>query len=950
MAHVGTRTMALVGVAVVVAGLGACQSSRIEGLGAVEVVSQCKPDRIAAGETAEVACTILNGHGLEVQGVTSFTVAPAEGRTISGVGVTPTVAGTYTAACSAPEYGLVDTLGDELIVDPAAPALITTVLGEETIPVYTTTAVTCVVEDEYGNLVPITAGIEAPEEVVVGDGVVSSAEVGTYEIACALPDHPDVEVVAAELDVIPADPAQVELFVKPDTPVYYLESKADFWWVVTDVHGNVINGLPATFTIPDEDVQVIDEPTHVYRLMAEGHFTFTVTLEPPWDALSDSRTLVVDESGPEIVITWPTRGETVEGDGDFLTVSGYVVDAWSELEFFELNGEEVELEADGSFETIMLPAWGVNLIQAYAEDEHGNPTKLTPSFAYSSSWLSYEGTTPKDVVRSDAVALLLGQRFLDDGDHDHSKLDDLATLLEVILGDIDIAELVAGFGSFDLVSFPIIDQDVLGGALHLGGELVVTASVVDPTDIGPTMVTIDSRLGGVDSIIEFGDAEEPGMIVTLALSVEVPLSVSWTVFGGGEITALGSAALLTEAQIASLILGTKLDIQKPTLGELEVAVAQLTLDIAALEIDPIEDIVLHFELDLGFWNPAFDLSLSDLVGDISQLTDQFLDPITTQFVPFLLDLLTPLIEGFVDDIILQVLALTETELPLPLPDLLGLGGGEPTEVTIATELSSVMFFPEQVDGLTGQIVHDGGGQIGLGLGMHADQGVDREPLGAIERAGCLKGADDNFMYDWERSLGAALKTDFLNAAAFAIWWSGYLNGPLDLGGLLGGGGLPIPVSGLSLEMEWLLPPVVNDCGKSFGIELQIGDLFAKVEGELLGSPIAATIYVDAALAVFFEAGEGGLSVTVGEFRYFDVEVLSVSQDITDLLDIKDLLENGLEPLLADFVVGQTFGPIEIPPIDLGGLLPGLPEGVALQLGDLDISPDQGYVVISGNLK
>lgn len=924
-----------------------CQSSEVLGTTASDVVTTFKPDRLTAGDTAEVACVILNGLGNEVDGLTTFTVSPDDGREVVGVGVTPTVSGTYVAVCSAPEYELVDPIGDELVVDPGAPSVVTTLLDPEVIPVYTTSAVTCVVEDVYGNIVPVEAEIAAPEDVTVGEGSVGSTVVGTYEIACVLPDYPDAEVVPAELEVVPADPAEVVLHVKPDADVYYIDGKADFWWVVTDVHGNQISGLPATFDVPDADVQVIDEPGHEYRLTAEGHFTFTVTLDPPWDGLTDSKTLIVDESGPDIVITWPTRGETVEGTGDFLTIAGYVTDAYGELEFFEINGDEVDVADDGSFETLMLPEWGVNVITAYAEDGFGNGTKISPTYAYSSKYVPVLDTDDAvSLLQTDAVGLLLGQDFLDDGDHDPEHLDDLATLLEVILGDADIGELISGFGSFDLATFPIIDQDILGGALHLGGEVKVTAGVVDPTDIGPTMVTIDSRLGGIDSIIEFGDERVQGLIITLAIEIEIPFVVSWDAFGGGEISLTGSASLLTEALVQSMMFATKLDMQKAPGGELQVGVSQLALELSELEIDPIQDIVLSFELDLGFWNPSFDLSLSQLVGDISQITDQFLDPITTQFVPFILDLVLPLLEGVVDDLVIQVLSLVEQQIPFPLPALIG------PEVTLdmATELSSVQFFSEQVDGVTGELINAGGGQIGLGIGFHHDKAIDRDPIGAIQRGGCLKGGEpDGFIYDWDRSLGAAMKTDFLNAGAFAVWWSGYLNGELDLTGLVGDA-LPIPLGDPVVTMEWLLPPIWSDCGKSGALEIQIGDLLVDLKAEFLGSPVDATMYVDASLGLFFEATDEGLSIAIGDFHFFDVEVLYVSEDISELLDIKDLLENGLKDLLGGFIVGQSFGPIEIPPIDLGGLLPGLPAGAALQIGNMSVDREDGYVVFGADLE
>ena len=66
--------------------------------------------------------------------------------------------------------------------------------------------------------------------------------------------------------------------------------------------------------------------------------------------------------------------------------------------------------------------------------------------------------------------------------------------------------------------------------------------------------------------------------------------------------------------------------------------------------------------------------------------------------------------------------------------------------------------------------------------MWSQKDIQRDPLGAIRRDGCLSGMADEFTYGWDHSIGLALKTDAVNALIFSIWWSGFLNGPLDLRG------------------------------------------------------------------------------------------------------------------------------------------------------------------------
>ena len=69
------------------------------------------------------------------------------------------------------------------------------------------------------------------------------------------------------------------------------------------------------------------------------------------------------------------------------------------IETFEVGGISVPVAEDGSFQTVMLPQWGVNLIDAWAEDEYGNQSKLSPSFQYSSQYLGYADATLEDVIQ-----------------------------------------------------------------------------------------------------------------------------------------------------------------------------------------------------------------------------------------------------------------------------------------------------------------------------------------------------------------------------------------------------------------------------------------------------------------------------------------------------------------------------------------------------------------------
>jgi len=925
--------------------MAACNGSELQGKLADDIVTELQPDTVAAGEKAAVRCTVLSPDDDPVPGVaTSFDAAT--GLEVDGTNVSSTAAGTYLVNCKSDEVGLRDNMGARLTVVPGAPARVTTVLQDPEVKVQESTNVSCIVEDAYGNV------IEGVSTTVIGDAgldingyIVSSDEPGEYAVICKLTEG-NASNVPATLTVVHGDPVSIELLASPDKPAYDLEDKVNLTWVVLDANGNIITGLPATLTppqTPGTNDLGDNDGARQFEFVEEGQYTWTVRLDPPWDSLSDDITLICDETGPAIVLDFPERAAQIIGDGsEQLIVTGTVTDDWGDIDLFRINGDDYPLEPDGSFTYPMDAIWGVNIIDFRAKDSFGNWTDITPTFQYAQEFTSFDETDAKGINEPDGLALLLGQLFLDDGDHDKTNPNDLATLLEIIIGDLDITGLLGTGGPLLSQTFPLLDLDVIDiGILSLdfSGEATIEVSLVDPTGLGPTTVSIDSREGGIDTTIELGNPQENGLDLTLAISISIELVANWSVFGFPDsASATGAADVTSSVSASSILFGIAIDMDKPVGGDLFIDVQDVDLELVELAIDPIQDLEFTFTLDLPFvGQQSFNFNLSQLI-DINAITDALLDPLTQQLLPVLLDLVTPLIETFADDILGGLLNAFELSLPFELPALFGDGTGEPKSIEIYTNLSSVDF-------------QDDGGQIGLGFGVWSEKGIDRDPLGSINRVGCNIGVDAGFAYGWEKSLGLALKSDSINGLLFAIWWSGFLNGPLDLGGLAGGGGGRLPLDGIALELDPWAPPILNDCDdKADVLEIQIGDMWADIEADILGTPVDAGIFIDLGLQIQFAAEPDGLYINILGLSFIDIEVIEIEKTSGGFLDAEALLKDALPGLLESFIGDQSFGPIELPAFDLGGLLPGLPAGASLELGDIGIAPQQGYTVIDMNLK
>jgi len=55
-------------------------------------------------------------------------------------------------------------------------------------------------------------------------------------------------------------------------------------------------------------------------------------------------------------------------------------------------------------------------------------------------------------------------------------------------------------------------------------------------------------------------------------------------------------------------------------------------------------------------------------------------------------------------------------------------------------------------------------------------------------------------------------------------------------------------------------------------------------------------------------------------------------------------------LIGNLLVGESFGPIELPSVDLSETTPGIPQGSVLEFQNLTLSQSSGYVLIEGDLE
>jgi hypothetical protein len=231
--------------------------------------------------------------------------------------------------------------------------------------------------------------------------------------------------------------------------------------------------------------------------------------------------------------------------------------------------------------------------------------------------------------------------------------------------------------------------------------------------------------------------------------------------------------------------------------------------------------------------------------------------------------------------------------------------------------------------------------------------VERTILGSLLRDGCGSDATGTPEFDSNEKMQIAAHLDMVNELLFSLWWTGGLTLSLDesvLGGVDVGG---FGISDLTISTDFLLAPILDDCTAKGMVELQLGDLLLKPSFTLMGAPIKLALYVSAALdaTIFGQGSEVGL--TINGVTEIGTQIVSVEGDLgalAGMFDIEDLIDNVLVPMLVEQVTNLALGSFPLPEIDLGTLIPGLPAGITLSLGNLEILMTKGYLLFGGELQ
>ncbi|GMV44398.1 MAG: hypothetical protein AMXMBFR64_61140 [Myxococcales bacterium] len=579
------------------------------------------------------------------------------------------------------------------------------------------------------------------------------------------------------------------------------------------------------------------------------------------------------ECAPNIVITSPKRAVTLDGLPS-VAVTGKVTSKGAPIATFTINDKAVTLAADGTFSTTLSPAHGMNIIKAVAIDGIGGTGTAVQSFYFSFEWFPIDAADPVGSYVEDGLEIWLGQKVIDDGDHDPNNVNDLATVFEMLAGGFNIGAMIQN---------PVTEQ---------GGYKIY----VNDIKYGKAKVALKSIAGGLHMTMT---------IPNLTAKIFADCS-AWYCFGIDATGTVTTTSIVIDMDLM-------LSLQAAT-GKVNATAQNTVVKINGLDIKL--DGVLGFLTNwlINFFEGTF----------ATQLQNAFKDQIANALPPIVASALESL--AFNSD--------------FTIPPLLG--SGDPVVIQLRTALSTLNFQPP-------------GGELGMYATAVTPKKVPHTVLGSIGRAACLSGQTEPFAFplDWPLQIG--LHDDFFNQILFGIYWGGALSFPVGPELLAGVDLAKYGVSDVSLNIDFLLAPIVTACNPAEQIEIQIGDMHIHAVLTLGGVLLDMDIYVSFAANAEFQLKDGDngkeLGIAIQDITKIEADVIFTDPAVFGFKGVVlGLIQEQLVPAFLDSLAGNALGGFPLPAIDLSGASDQVPPGTTLELDLKQVTRDKGYTLLQGDVK
>ncbi|MSP92680.1 MAG: hypothetical protein EXR79_12900 [Myxococcales bacterium] len=494
---------------------------------AAKVVAAVKPEAIVAGEdSATVTCSAEDAHG----NPTTFAAAPQPGATppaaieasvsgdggvtVNGKSISGQKAGPHKVQCDV--AGVADSTPATLTVKPGKPAY-----SKVTVPAQATAGANvtwaCAAADKFGNsILPPLQGwtLQAPADCKSdpAKATLQCTKVGSHEVQCIHKDLP--ESAPAKVLVLPGAPVKIKLALDPSQPNYKTSQPIDVLASGEDVFGNPIADVPVDLVIAPAIGVALDKVNQQITCGEDGNYTLTATAK---GAAGVKATLKfkVDSNGPLVSVSFPKRGATLDYAPN-ITITFSTLDELSKVAKVKVNGNSVAPGAGLDLKANLPVVLGLNTIAIEAEDEWGNKKETVQSFYAAEQWHVISDLNPMAGAVSHGLDTWLGQAAIDSGTRNHAKPKDLATVVEIVLKNIDLSAVVGASFPFEMSvakgtatvnsfkygdpsfngGYPSVKLTAVNGGLYLDGTIknVTSKVALNTTNLGIFNVSADATV------------------------------------------------------------------------------------------------------------------------------------------------------------------------------------------------------------------------------------------------------------------------------------------------------------------------------------------------------------------------------------------------------------------------------------------------------------------------
>jgi hypothetical protein len=473
------------------------------------------------------------------------------------------------------------------------------------------------------------------------------------------------------------------------------------------------------------------------------------------------------------------------------------------------------------------------------------------------------------------------------------------------------------------------ERTVTRAALWSDGYYALNPASYDTDKVSDGIVAelsqegLDQLAGILNSVLSGGDLA--GLVGSSAFKTPCIggdcdlLLKSITMTSGTVKLTLIDGGIALDLQLADLDVVMTLDAPglPPFDIRIEIATLTLTADLAltitngAIEAKASKPKLNVGDITVGFFEQINLGPLDDLAnGAIDFIEPALVGILETVFVFLAEGLISDLISGLADSIAID----TELEIPALAEGL------NANVIHLESRPSQMLFTPDWM-------------RIDLDAIANAANPAPPHPVpGSVRYQSC--GPVGSVPAPPTSPIVAGLHEDFINQLLFALWQGGTL--AINLGAEAASA-FDLAQFGITLSdvnVDAYLPLVFSTCAGDKRV--QIGDLFLDASLELLGTPshIALWIQAEAIVDVVPSTTDTGATLLTFDIGTFDPMILEVvtNEGIFEGDDagLVDLIGGQLLPLLIDQLAGDALA-FELPTIDLGDLIGGLPAGTVIDL-------------------